>query len=45
MRFKLVDAAIGYVAKDGKWRADKGAYRIWVAPNSKEGKELAYRRN
>ncbi len=45
VRFKLDDAAIGYVAKDGKWRADKGAYRIWVAPNAKEGKELAYRRN
>ena len=45
VRFRLDDEAIGYVAKDGKLRADKGAYRIWVAPSAKEGKELAFRRN
>ena len=43
--FDLDDATLGYVTKDGKDRADKGAYRVWVAPNAKEGKELSFVRN
>ena len=45
VRFKLDDRVLGYVSKDGKPCADKGAYRIWIAPDAKGGKELAYRKN
>lgn len=45
VRFKLDAVTLGYVTKDGGSRADKGAYRIWIAPSSKEGRELAFRRN
>ena len=45
VRFRLDDAALGYVSREGKDCVDRGAYRVWVAPSSREGRELAYRRN
>ena len=44
VRFKLDDAALGYVTKEGKNRTDAGEYRVWIAPDAGSGKELKFNR-
>ena len=42
VRFKLDAETLGYVTLDGADRADKGPYRVWIAPNAGAGRELTF---
>lgn len=41
--FKLTPVCFGYVDREGRRVADHGAYRVWIAPNSRDlGKGATY---
>ena len=40
--FELTGEALGYVDRQGKPRADAGAYEIWIAPSAQQGTPVPF---